>query len=157
MSCSTLQWRHNEHNGVASHRRLDCLLNSFFQTQIEETIEAPRHWHLWGEPLVTAGLPSLRASNAENLMTSSWPQQSKSPHKDVSYIYGAPLQSSLCLKMTRCEANRRFTYGYRFRLVIGYILLVMVNSTGITRYCHSKNDRKNLKESPQTFKCQQRK
>ena len=23
----TLMWRHNEHNGVSNHRRLDCLLN----------------------------------------------------------------------------------------------------------------------------------
>ena len=28
---SPLQWRHNERDGVSNHRRLDCLLNSFFR------------------------------------------------------------------------------------------------------------------------------
>ena len=27
--CLSLQWRHNEHDGVSNHRRLDCLLNFF--------------------------------------------------------------------------------------------------------------------------------
>ena len=29
--------------------------------------KAPRHWTLWGEPLVTGGFPSQRASNAETV------------------------------------------------------------------------------------------
>ena len=31
MSIIPLQWRHNERDGVSTHRRLDCLLNRFFQ------------------------------------------------------------------------------------------------------------------------------
>ena len=45
----TLQWRHNERDGVSIDRRLDCLLNRLFQAQIKENIEAPRHWPLWGD------------------------------------------------------------------------------------------------------------
>ena len=43
LSYITLQWLHNERDGVSSHRRLDCLLNRFFQAQIEENAKALRH------------------------------------------------------------------------------------------------------------------
>ena len=39
----------------------------FVQVHIKENIKAPRHWHLWGESTGTGGLPSQRASNAENV------------------------------------------------------------------------------------------
>ena len=46
----SIHWRHNEHNGVSNHRRLDCFLNQpFVQVQIKENIKAPRHWPLWEE------------------------------------------------------------------------------------------------------------
>ena len=45
----SLQWRHNEHDCVSNHQRLDCLINHFFQAQIKQNIKAPRHWPLWGE------------------------------------------------------------------------------------------------------------
>ena len=44
---TTLQWRHNEHDGVSNHQRLDCLLNRLSANQ--RNIIAPRHWPLWGE------------------------------------------------------------------------------------------------------------
>ena len=46
------QWRHNGRDGVWN--------------QAENTI-APLHWPLWGEPPVTGGFPSQRASNTENV------------------------------------------------------------------------------------------
>ena len=36
----------------------------------KENIKAPRHWPLWGEPPVTGGFPSQRASYAENVSIS---------------------------------------------------------------------------------------
>ena len=56
---ATLQWRHDEHDGVSNRLRLDCLLN-----QIKENINGPRPWPLWGES--TGWLPSQRPINAEN-------------------------------------------------------------------------------------------
>ena len=50
----SLQWRHNERDGVSSPRRLDCLLKRLFK----ENIKAPRQWlcagiHRWpGIPLI---------------------------------------------------------------------------------------------------------
>ena len=43
---STLQWRHDEHDGVSNNRRLDCFVQPFVQVQIKENIKAPRHWPL---------------------------------------------------------------------------------------------------------------
>ena len=45
----SLQWRHNECNGVSNHRRLDYSVNHFVQAQINQNIKAPRHWPLWRE------------------------------------------------------------------------------------------------------------
>ena len=35
----TLQWRHNEHNGVSNHQRLDCLLNRLFRRRLKKTLK----------------------------------------------------------------------------------------------------------------------
>ena len=42
ISCSvliTLQWRHNEYDGVSNHRLLDRSLNSFFRRRSKKTIK----------------------------------------------------------------------------------------------------------------------
>ena len=36
----TLQWRHNERDGVSNYQPQDCLLNHLFKTQIKENIKA---------------------------------------------------------------------------------------------------------------------
>ena len=45
----TLQWRHNERDGISNHRRLDCLPNSLFWRRPKKKIKAPCYWPLWGE------------------------------------------------------------------------------------------------------------
>ena len=42
----TLQWRHNERNGVSNHRRLDCLLLGEFLTQRDSNMENVSIWWL---------------------------------------------------------------------------------------------------------------
>ena len=39
----SLQWRHNERDGVSNHQPRDCLLNRLFKAQIKESIKDPRH------------------------------------------------------------------------------------------------------------------
>ena len=34
---ATLQWRHNEPNGVSNHQRIDCLLNRLFRRRSKKT------------------------------------------------------------------------------------------------------------------------
>ena len=63
----TLQWRHNERNGISNHRRLDCLLNRLFGRRSKKTLKL-RVTGLceWNSPM-TGEFPSQRASNAENV------------------------------------------------------------------------------------------
>ena len=59
--------RHNERDGVSNHRRLDCLFNHLFRRRSKK-ISKPRVPGLCeGNPPVTGGFPSQRASNAENV------------------------------------------------------------------------------------------
>ena len=37
MNHATLQWRHNERDGISNHRRLDCLLNRLFRSRSKKT------------------------------------------------------------------------------------------------------------------------
>ena len=37
----SLQWRHNEHDGVSNHRLLDSLLNRMFRSRSDKNIKAP--------------------------------------------------------------------------------------------------------------------
>ena len=62
----TLQWRHNERNGVSNHQPHDCLLKRY-QAQIKKNIKAPRHWICAGNSPVTGEFPAQRVSNVENV------------------------------------------------------------------------------------------
>ena len=63
----SLQWRHNERDGVSNHQPHECLINRLFQAQIKENIKAPRHWPLWREFTGDRWIPDTKASNAENV------------------------------------------------------------------------------------------
>ena len=45
----SLQWRHNERDGVSNNKSSDCLLHRLFKAQIKENIKVPRYCPLWGE------------------------------------------------------------------------------------------------------------
>ena len=64
----SLQWRHNEHDGVPNHQRLDCLLNRSFRRRSNQ--RKPKigvTGHCEGNPSLTIGFPSQRTSDAENV------------------------------------------------------------------------------------------
>ena len=63
----SLQWRHNEHDSVSNHQRLDCLLNCLFWPRSKKTSKL-RVTGLcgWNSP-VTGEFHAQRASNAENV------------------------------------------------------------------------------------------
>ena len=63
----SLQWRHNELDGVSNHRRLGCLLNRLFGCRSKKTSKFRVAGLCEGNPPVTAGFPSQWASNAENI------------------------------------------------------------------------------------------
>ena len=63
----TIQWRHNDHDGVSKSPASRLFTQLFIQTQIKENIKATRHWPLCGEFTGTGEFPAQRASYAENV------------------------------------------------------------------------------------------
>ena len=65
----TLQWRHNERDDISNHRRFDCFLKRLYRHNSKKSSKLRvRGIHLCeGNPPVTGGFPSHRASNAENV------------------------------------------------------------------------------------------
>ena len=63
---TTLQWRHNERDGVSNHRRLDCLLNCLFRRRSKETSKLRITGLCEGNSPVTGEFPAQSASYAEN-------------------------------------------------------------------------------------------
>ena len=64
---STLQWRHNGHDGVSNHQLHDCLLTRLFRRRSKKASK-PRVTGLWERNSPAIGeFPAQRASNAENV------------------------------------------------------------------------------------------
>ena len=60
----SLQWRHNEHDGVSNHRRFDYLLNRLFSRRKETT---KKHQGFASLAFVTGEFSAQMSSNAENV------------------------------------------------------------------------------------------
>ena len=63
----SLQWRHNEHDGVSNHQRLHCLLNCWFRRRSKKTSKLRITGLCAGNSPVTGEFPAQRASNAKNV------------------------------------------------------------------------------------------
>ena len=63
----TLQWRHNERDGVLNTWRLDCLLKRLFRRRSKKTSKLRVAGLFDGNQPVTGWFPSQRASNAESV------------------------------------------------------------------------------------------
>ena len=61
----TLQWCHNERNGVSNHWRLDGLLNRLFRRRSKKTSKLRVNGLCEGNSPGTGELPAQRTSNAE--------------------------------------------------------------------------------------------
>ena len=61
----SLQWRHNEHDGVSSHHHQDCLLNRLFRRRSKKTSKLRVTGLCAGKSPETGEFPAQRASNAE--------------------------------------------------------------------------------------------
>ena len=78
----TLQWRHNEHNGVSIHRHLNYLINGLFRRRSKKTLKLCVTGLCEGNPPVTGGFPHKGASNAENVSI-WWLHHSTRWRKDI--------------------------------------------------------------------------
>ena len=62
----TLHWHHNGRDGASNNRRLGLLLRLLFRRRSKKTSKLRVTGLCEGNPPVTGGFPSQRASNAEN-------------------------------------------------------------------------------------------
>ena len=67
MASVSLQWRHNECDGISNHRCLDCLLNCLFRPRLKKTLKLHVTGLCEGNSPATGGFPLQRASNVENV------------------------------------------------------------------------------------------
>ena len=63
----TVQWRHNERDGVSNHQPHDCLLNGLFRRKSKKTSKLRVTGLCEGNSPVTGEFPAHRANNAENV------------------------------------------------------------------------------------------
>ena len=66
-ACISLQWRHNESDGVSNHLRLHWLLNCWFRRKSKKTSKLRVTGLCVGNSPVTSELPAQKASDAENI------------------------------------------------------------------------------------------
>ena len=71
----TLEWRHNERDGVSNHRHLGCLLNGLFRRRSKKTSKIrvidPLCWEFTGDRWIPLTKGQLRGK-CFHVMTSSW-------------------------------------------------------------------------------------
>ena len=96
MPAWTLQWCHNERHGVSNLRHLHCFSQQFVQVHIKQNIKAPRITCLCeGNPPVTDGFPSQRASNAENVSI-WWRHHELVPNSSASWGFRGNKAVCIC-------------------------------------------------------------
>ena len=81
----SLQWRHNEHDGVSNHQPHGCLVSRLFRRRSKKTSKLRVTGLCEGNSPVTGEFPAQRASNAENV--SIWWRHHVIPEKLFSFPY----------------------------------------------------------------------
>ena len=64
---STLQWHHNERDGISNHQPHDCLLNRSFRRRSKKTPKLRVTGLYVGNTLMTGQFPAQRSNNTENV------------------------------------------------------------------------------------------
>ena len=88
---NSLQWRHNERNGVSNHQRHDCLLNRLFRLRSKKTSKVRITGLCEGNSPVTGEFPAQRVSKAENV--SIWWRH----HESVCFLHWSLLYVFQCI------------------------------------------------------------
>ena len=83
-SIRTLQWHHDERNGISNHGHLNCLLNCLFRDRSNKILKLCITGLCEGYPPVTGGFLSQRASYVENV--SMWWRHHVTEVNNVSQI-----------------------------------------------------------------------
>ena len=97
LSCcwfETLQWRHNEHDGVRNHQPHHCLLNRWFRRRSKKTSKLRVTGLCAGNSLGTGEFPAQMGSNAENVSI-CWRH-----HNPMAWYYSNAYRHSVFLRGT---------------------------------------------------------
>ena len=105
VSVSTLEWRHNERDGVSNHQPHGCLLNRLFRRRSKKTSTLRVTGLCEGNSPVPGEFPAQRASNAENV--SIWWR-----HHEKNLLY-----------RSRWVTNRQLCASDRWQLHLNNLLL----------------------------------
>ena len=93
---ATLQWRHNEHDGVSNHQPHDCWLNRLVRRRSKKTSKLRVTGLCEGNSPVTREFPTQRASNAGNVSIWWRHHVEKRPYNTTSRAFPtSPLLSSV--------------------------------------------------------------
>ena len=83
---TSLQWRHNERNGVSSHQPHDCLLNRLFGRRSTKTSKLCVTGLCAGNSPATSEFPAQIASNAEDVSI-GWRHHAIWEHDDLMVLF----------------------------------------------------------------------
>ena len=89
----SLQWCHNERDGVSNHQPHDCLLNRLFRRRSKKISKLRVTGLCEGNSPVTVEFPAQRASNAENVFI-WWRHHDKWDHETHNCIITSPGKAS---------------------------------------------------------------
>ena len=101
---SSLQWRHNERDGVSNHQRHDCLLNRLYRRRSKKTSKLRFTSLCAGNSPVTGEFPAQKASNVEkcsHLITSSWTITTCTNLGSIQYVNHINISISSTLRFER--------------------------------------------------------
>ena len=116
---ATLQWRHNERDGVSHHRRFDLLFNRLFRRRSKKTSKFAVIGLREGNLPVTGGFFSERVSSAENVsiwwrhhdptdscfIPSEWPEYRRQTIVQNLLSLSISDQNHICKIMFRCKIS----------------------------------------------------
>ena len=84
ITITTLQWCHNEHDGISDHQPRNCLLNRLFRRRSKKASKLSVTGLCAGNSPVTGEFPTQMASNVEDVSI-SW------HHHAIKPVHWAPL------------------------------------------------------------------
>ena len=90
---SSLQWRHNERDGVSNYQHLNCLPSCWFRRRSKETAKLRVTGLCAGNSPVTGEFPAQRTSNAVNIST-WWRHHVSAAIREMMYLGSNPDHTS---------------------------------------------------------------
>ena len=103
----SLQWRHNEHDGVSNHQPHDCLLNRLFRWKLKKTSKLRVTGLCEGNSPVIGEFPAQMASNAGSVCI--WWRH----HDCVRYYPGALSHGTIFVACLRIRVFCDLPVSYR--------------------------------------------